>query len=108
MARNVVNAQIENVEELPWLAHVAFRSQQKESLLLKSTRSVKDKKLRKRFNPMTDKDFLDFINKSQVPVEKITKELGVSKSTVQRWKDGRSLPHPAIRSSVVKAFNMAT
>ncbi len=55
---------------------------------------------------MTDKDFIDFINKSQVPVEKITKELGVSKTTVQRWKEGRSMPHPAVRSWVIKAFNI--
>lgn len=57
---------------------------------------------------MTDRDFIDFINKSQVPVERITRELGVSKPTVQRWKEGRALPHPAIRSWVVKAFNIPT
>lgn len=108
MERSAVNAQTENVEELPWLVHAVFRFQPEKSLLLKCTRKQLDKKLKKKLKKMTDREFLDFVNKSKVPVERITRELGVSKSTVQRWKEGRSMPHPAVRSWVNKAFNLPT
>lgn len=107
MERSVKNTPIENVEEHPWLVHVAFRFQPERSLLLKSIRKQLAKKLKKRLK-MTDKEFLDFILQSKVPDERICRELGVSKQTIKRWKEGRSSPHPAVRSSVIKAFNMAT
>ncbi len=53
---------------------------------------------------MTDEDFTKLMQITTVPEDEITKEFGISKSTVKRWKEGKSMPHPAVRQHVVDFF----